>query len=60
MLEAWLQVPPPKTAAEVPGPVPGILMTKEYVQMVGRMAYVYSAISFPFSLPKRKGPHEGA
>ena len=35
------QVPIPKTAAEVPGPVPGNTMTKEYVQMVGRMAYVW-------------------
>ena len=36
-----IQVPIPKTAAEVPGPVPGNTMTKEYVQMVGRMAYVW-------------------
>jgi hypothetical protein len=36
-----VQVPIPKTAAEVPGPVPGNLMTKEYVQLVGRMAYVW-------------------
>ena len=35
------QVPLPKTAAEVPGPVSGTAMTKEYVQMVGRMAYVW-------------------
>jgi hypothetical protein len=35
------QVPLPKTAAEVPGPVAGTAMTKEYVQMVGRMAYVW-------------------
>src|SRR5271166_6796144 len=34
------QVPIPKTAAEVPGPVVGP-MTKEYVQMMGRMAYVW-------------------
>ncbi len=35
------QVPIPKSAAEVPGPVAGTAMTKEYVQMVGRMAYVW-------------------
>ena len=34
------QVPIPKTAAEVPGSVVGP-MTKEYVQMMGRMAYVW-------------------
>ena len=31
------QVPLPTTAAEVPGPA----MTKEYVQMIGRMAYLW-------------------
>ena len=35
------QVPLPKTAAEVPGPAVGTALTKEYVQMVGRMAYVW-------------------
>src|SRR5580765_4077921 len=35
------QVPILKTAAEVPGPAPGTAMTKEYVQMVGRMAYLW-------------------
>ena len=35
------QVPSPKNAAEVPGPAAGNTMTKEYVQMVGRMAYVW-------------------
>ncbi len=35
------QVLIPTTAAEVPGPVPGNTMTKEYVQMVGRIAYVW-------------------
>lgn len=35
------QVPPPKTAADVPGPPGGTLMTKEYVQAVGRMAYIW-------------------
>jgi len=34
------QVPIPQTAAEVSGPAPGPL-TKAYVQMVGRMAYVW-------------------
>src|SRR5215475_5131244 len=31
----------PKTHAEVPGPVAGTLMTKEYVQTVGRIAYLW-------------------
>jgi hypothetical protein len=35
------QVPIPQTAAEVPGPASGTAMTREYVQMVGRMAYVW-------------------
>jgi len=35
------QVPLPKTAAEVPGAVAGTAMTTEYVQMVGRMAYIW-------------------
>jgi hypothetical protein len=35
------QVPIPTTAAQVPGPAPGTAMTKEYVQMVGRMAYMW-------------------
>ena len=35
------QVPIPKTAAEVAGPVPGNTMTTAYVQLVGRMAYVW-------------------
>jgi hypothetical protein len=34
------QVPIPTTAADVPGPAPGP-MTKAYVQLVGRMAYVW-------------------
>jgi hypothetical protein len=36
-----VQVPIPKTAAEVPGPVPGNTMTPAYVQLVGRMAYMW-------------------
>src|SRR5712672_799112 len=35
------QYPNPTTAAEVPGPAAGNTMTKEYVQMVGRMAYFW-------------------
>ena len=35
------QVPIPTTAAEVPGPVAGNTMTNAYVQMVGKMAYVW-------------------
>lgn len=35
------QVPIPTSAAEVPGPASGNVMTKEYVQTVGRMAYVW-------------------
>lgn len=35
------QVPLPTTAAEVPGPPPGTAMTKQYVQMIGRMAYLW-------------------
>jgi hypothetical protein len=35
------QVPIPTTAAEVPGPASGTAMTKEYVQMVGRAAYLW-------------------
>jgi hypothetical protein len=36
-----VQVPIPKTAADVPGPAPGTAMTTEYVQMVGRTAYLW-------------------
>lgn len=36
-----IQVPIPKTAADVPGPVPGNTMTSAYVQFVGRMAYMW-------------------
>jgi hypothetical protein len=35
------QVPLPKIATDVPGPTAGTVMTKDYVQMVGRMAYVW-------------------
>jgi hypothetical protein len=35
------QVPIPTTATEVPGPASGTAMTKAYVQMVGRMAYLW-------------------
>jgi hypothetical protein len=40
-VQAAEQVPLPTTAAEVPAPASGNVMTKEYVQMVGRMAYVW-------------------
>jgi hypothetical protein len=36
-----LQVPIPKSAAEVSAPVSGTLMTNEYVRMVGRAAYFW-------------------
>jgi hypothetical protein len=35
------QDPIAKTAAQVPGPAPGTPMSKDYVQMVGRMAYLW-------------------
>jgi hypothetical protein len=35
------QVAAPKSAADVKGTPPGTVMTKEYVAMVGRMAYVW-------------------
>ena len=35
------QVPIPTSPSEVPGPVPGTVMTKPYVQTVARMAYVW-------------------
>ena len=35
------QVLKPKSAAEVPGTPTGTVMTKEYVEMVGRLAYVW-------------------
>jgi hypothetical protein len=36
------QVSPPRTAAEVPGTPEGTVMTMEYVDMVGRLAYVFA------------------
>lgn len=36
------QVPQPKTAAEVRGPVPGQIMTEEYARVVGRFAYMWA------------------
>ena len=38
---AGLQVPIPKSPADVPGPFPGNTMTSAYVQLVGRTAYVW-------------------
>jgi hypothetical protein len=35
------QVSLPKTAGDVPGPALGTAMTKEYVQTIGRMAYIW-------------------
>ena len=35
------QIPAPKNAAEVPGPAAGTVMTKPYVEAVGRMAYLW-------------------
>jgi hypothetical protein len=35
------QVPPPRLAADVPGTPTGTVMTKEYVEAVGRLAYVW-------------------
>ena len=35
------QVPLPERPADVPGPAAGTAMTKEYVQTIGRMAYVW-------------------
>ncbi|MGB6798569.1 MAG: DUF1254 domain-containing protein [Xanthobacteraceae bacterium] len=35
------QFPIPTTAADVPGPPPGTVMTKAYVQSVGRTAYLW-------------------
>jgi hypothetical protein len=40
--KAWAQqVPIPQTAAQVSGPIPGTVMTKDYIQMVGRAAYFW-------------------
>src|SRR5262245_20755598 len=39
---AWAQqVPPPKSAVDVPGTPVGTVMTPEYVETVGRMAYIW-------------------
>jgi hypothetical protein len=35
------QVPAPKSAADVPGTPPGTIMTKEYVAMIARSAYLW-------------------
>ena len=35
------QVPIPKTPAQVSGPFPGNIMTEAYVQLVGRMAFIW-------------------
>ena len=36
------QVPQPKTAAEVPGPVTDQIMTEEYARVVGQFAYMWA------------------
>jgi hypothetical protein len=36
------QVPQPKTATDVPGPVPGQIMTEEYAATLGRFAYMWA------------------
>jgi hypothetical protein len=36
------QVPLPETAADVPGPVRGQIMTEEYASAVGRFAYMWA------------------
>ena len=35
------QVPQPKSSADVPGTPEGTVMTKEYVEIVGRLAYIW-------------------
>jgi hypothetical protein len=35
------QIPAPTSAADIPGTPPGTMMTRDYVSMVGRMAYVW-------------------
>ena len=48
------QVPLPTTPADVAGPPPGTAMTKEYVQMIGRMAYLWKKCEITeISLKKR-------
>ena len=49
-----VQVPIPTTPAQVPGPFPGNIMTKDYVQMIGRMAYVWG---YPMVMPTTGGSH---
>jgi hypothetical protein len=56
------QIPIPRTAAEVPGPPPGTAMSKEYVQMVGRMAYLWGwplVNSVNRSIAMSKAPEPG-
>lgn len=36
------QVPAPKTAAEVPAPGPGQIMTEEYARVIGQFAYMWA------------------
>jgi hypothetical protein len=56
------QYPNPTTVAEVPGPAAGNTMTKEYVQMVGRMAYFWGwplVANFNRSVAFSKAPEPG-
>jgi hypothetical protein len=56
------QYPNPTTVAEVPGPAAGNTMTKEYVQMVGRMAYFWGwplVANFNRSVAFSKVPEPG-
>ena len=55
---AYAQQVPIPTTAEVSGPVPGNVMTKEYVQMVGCMAYVRGCPMV--SAHSRRGVRQGA
>jgi hypothetical protein len=48
------QFPIPATAAEVPGPATGNAMTKEYVQVVGRIAYGGIAMLSDYINPEQR------
>jgi len=55
------QVSIPASAAEVPGPAVGTAMTKDYVQMVGRIAYLWHGRSQIHSIvvqASRKRPNQ--
>jgi hypothetical protein len=48
------QFPIPTTAAEVPGPAAGTAMTTAYVQMAGRMAYLWGLAAGQYGQPRRR------